>query len=71
VRFAGIDIGKWKCRAAIINREGTILDEFNFTNIHEGIQTLTSKLTLQDHTSLATHNPKGCLSLLPEFYESS
>jgi activator of 2-hydroxyglutaryl-CoA dehydratase len=36
VRFVGLDIGKRKCRAAIMNQEGTILDEFWFTNNHEG-----------------------------------
>jgi transposase len=48
VRFVGLDIGKWKCRAAIMNQEGLILDEFTFTNNHEGIENLTAKLTLQD-----------------------
>jgi transposase len=48
VRFVGIDIGKWKCRAAIMNQEGAILDEFTFTNNHEGIEDLTSKLALTD-----------------------
>jgi transposase len=48
VRYVGLDIGKWKCRAAIMNQEGLILDEFWFTNNHEGIETLTAKLTLQD-----------------------
>ena len=48
VRFVGLDVGKWKCRAAIMNREGLILDEFWFTNNHEGIENLTSKLTLED-----------------------
>jgi transposase len=48
VRFVGLDIGKWKCRAAIMDHEGLILDEFWFTNDHEGIESLTAKLTLQD-----------------------
>jgi transposase len=48
VRFVGLDIGKWKCRAAIMNQEGTILQEFTFSNDQEGIQSLTSKLTLED-----------------------
>ena len=48
VRFVGLDIGKWKCRAAIMNQEGLILDEFWFTNDNEGIETLTAKLTVQD-----------------------
>ena len=29
VRFVGLDIGKRKCRAAIMNQEGQILDEFS------------------------------------------
>ena len=48
VRFVGLDIGKWKCRAAIMNQEGNILDEFWFTNNREGIEDLTAKLTVQD-----------------------
>jgi hypothetical protein len=48
MRFVGLDIGKWKCRAAIMNQEGVILDEFTFTNNHEGIEGLASRLTLQD-----------------------
>jgi transposase len=48
VRFVGLDIGKWKCRAAIMNQEGNILDEFTFTNNHEGIENLATKLNLQD-----------------------
>lgn len=48
VRFVGLDIGKWKCRAAIMNQEGVILDEFTFTNNHDGIEGLASRLTLDD-----------------------
>jgi transposase len=44
----GLDIGKWKCRTAIMNQEGTILEEFTFANNHEGIDGLASKLTLDD-----------------------
>ena len=47
-RFVGIDIGKAKCRAAIMNPEGIILDEFTFTNNHDDIEGLASKLTLAD-----------------------
>jgi transposase len=48
VRFVGLDIGKWKCRAAIMNQDGVILDEFTFTNTSEGIEGLTSKLNMED-----------------------
>lgn len=27
VRFVGLDIGKWKCRAVIMNQESSILNE--------------------------------------------
>lgn len=32
MRFVGIDIGKAKCRVAIMDRGGIILEEFTFTN---------------------------------------
>jgi transposase len=48
VRFVGIDVGKWKCRAAIMDPGGLILEEFTFTNNHEGIEGLTSSLTPED-----------------------
>ena len=48
MRFVGIDIGKAKCRAAIMDPDGLMLEEFTFTNNHEGIEGLTSKLTLAD-----------------------
>jgi transposase len=48
VRFVGIDISKAKCRAAIMDPRGTILEEFTFTNNHEGIEGLASRLTMHD-----------------------
>jgi predicted NBD/HSP70 family sugar kinase len=45
VRFVGIDIGKDKCRAAVMDPTGVILDEFASTNNHEGIEGLASMLT--------------------------
>jgi transposase len=45
VRYVGIDIGKWKCRAAIMDPEGVIVDEFAFTNDTQGIENLASRLT--------------------------
>ena len=44
----GIDIAKAKCRAAIMDASGVILDEFTFTNNREGIEGLASRLTLND-----------------------
>ena len=48
MRFVGVDIGKTKCRAAIMDPGGAILEEFTFTNNHEGIEGLASRLTLDD-----------------------
>lgn len=47
-RFVGIDISKTKCRAAIMDPGGIILEEFTFANNHEGIEGLASRLTLDD-----------------------
>jgi transposase len=44
LRFVGIDIDKGKCRAAITYSGGFMLEEFTFTNNHEGIEGLSSKL---------------------------
>jgi len=48
MRYVGVDIGKWKCRAAIMNPEGGIIDEFTFPNDAEGIRDLASRLTQED-----------------------
>jgi len=48
VRYVGIDIGKWKCGAAIMDPEGVIVDEFAFTNDTQGIENLASRLTPED-----------------------
>ena len=48
MRFVGIDVGKAKCRASIMDHGGIILEEFTFTNNNEGIEGLASRLTLDD-----------------------
>ena len=48
VRFVGIDVGKARCQAAIMNQEGVMIDEFTFTNNHEGIQGFTSRFGAHD-----------------------
>ncbi|MBS7622437.1 transposase [Candidatus Bathyarchaeota archaeon] len=45
MRFIGMYISKTKCRAAIMDPEGVTVDEFTFTNNHEGIEGFTSRLT--------------------------
>jgi len=32
MRYVGIDIGKWRCRAAVMDPEGTIIEEFTFNS---------------------------------------
>ena len=48
MRFVGVDIGKMKCRVAMMDQGGSILDEFTFTNNHEGIESLASRLGMDD-----------------------
>ena len=48
MRYVGVDIGKWKCRAAVMNPEGVLIDEFTFNNDHQGIEDLASRLTTED-----------------------
>ena len=48
IRYVGVDVGKDKCRAALMNQKGTIEQKFFFENNHKGIQHLTSMLTYED-----------------------
>jgi len=48
MRYVGVDIGKWRCRAAIMDSEGGIVNEFTFPNDAEGILSLASRLTTED-----------------------
>jgi len=48
MRYVGIDVGKQRCRAAVMDREGSVIDEFTFTNNCQGIEDLASKLTMDD-----------------------
>ena len=43
MRYIGVDVGKKRCQACIMDEEGEILDEFPFTNTWEGIQALLEK----------------------------
>jgi len=47
-KCVGVDIGKAKCRAALMNQDGDIEKEFFFENNTNGIQYLTSLLTSDD-----------------------
>jgi transposase len=48
VRYVGIDVGKQKCRAAIMNLEGSVINEFSFANNHQGIEGFASRLITDD-----------------------
>ncbi|MDG7045847.1 MAG: transposase [Nitrososphaerota archaeon] len=55
--YVGIDVGKDKCRAAIMDHEGHITDEFDFSNDHEGIAHLCSVLTMDDRAVMESTGP--------------
>jgi len=44
VRYIGVDVGKNRCQACIMDEEGVILDEFLFTNNSDGIQRLLGQV---------------------------
>jgi len=46
--YVGVDVGKSKCRAAMMSQEGKITEEFDFKNDSEGISRLASMLTVDD-----------------------
>jgi transposase len=48
MKYVGIDVGKLRCRAAVMDQEGSIIDEFSFNNNHQGIEHLASGLTMDD-----------------------
>lgn len=48
MRYVGVDVGKAKCRAALMNQKGAIESEFFFENNTKGIEQLISKLTVED-----------------------
>ncbi|MDG7042141.1 MAG: transposase [Nitrososphaerota archaeon] len=55
--YVGIDVGKDKCRTAIMDHEGHITDEFDFSNDHEGIAHLCSVLTMDDRAVMESTGP--------------
>jgi transposase len=46
--YVGVDVGKWKRRAAIMDHEGNIVEEFTFKNDMNGIKNLTKRLSPED-----------------------
>ncbi len=47
-----MDVGKQRCRAAVMDRAGFIIDEFAFANNHQGIEHLASRLTMDDRVAI-------------------
>lgn len=48
MRYVGIDVGKAQCRAALVNQQGDVENEFFFENNTKGISELTDVLTRED-----------------------
>lgn len=48
VRYVGVDINKRKCRAAVIDGDGEVVDEFSFGNDFIGISRFLSRLSMSD-----------------------
>ena len=48
MKYVGVDISKRKCRAAFIDEDGEIVDEFSFSNDFDGIERFVSQLSLGD-----------------------
>ncbi len=57
MKYVGVDIGKKKCRAALINPQGKIVKELDFSNNSEGIASLTSMLTMDDRVVMESTGP--------------
>ncbi|MCL2360140.1 MAG: hypothetical protein FWC74_10400 [Candidatus Bathyarchaeota archaeon] len=57
IRYVGVDVGKAKCRAAIMNQKGIIEHEFFFENNQKGIQHLISLLTCDDQVVMESVRP--------------
>jgi len=45
VKYVGIDVHKKMCQAAVLDNDGTLLDEIRFPNDGEGIEEFSDKLT--------------------------
>ena len=55
--YVGVDVGKRKCRAAIMNTEGKIIKELDFSNNLQGISSLTSMLSMADRVVMESTGP--------------
>lgn len=48
MRYIGVDVGKRRCRAAVMDDEGVLIDEFSFSNDFSGIDGFVSELSVGD-----------------------
>jgi len=48
MRYVGVDVSKRKCRAAFIDGNGEVVEEFSFSNDFDGIERFVSQLSLGD-----------------------
>ena len=46
--YVGVDVSKRKCRVAVVDGDGVLVDEFNFSNDFEGIKRFVSRLSEGD-----------------------
>jgi transposase len=57
MKYVGVDIGKRKYRAAIMNSEGKIVKELDFSNNSDGIASLTLLLSMDDRVVMESTGP--------------
>jgi len=48
VRYVGVDLSKRRCRVAVVDGDGVLVDEFSFSNDFEGIRRFVSRLSEGD-----------------------
>ena len=44
MRYIGVDVGKRRCQACVMDEEGRVVDEFPFSNTGEGIKRLLERV---------------------------
>jgi len=45
LRYVGVDVGKRKCRAAVVDEDGVLIKEFSFVNDFSGIEGFVRELS--------------------------
>ena len=64
MRYVGVDVSKRRCRAAFVDGDGEVVDEFSFSNDFDGIEGFVSQLSLgdrvvMDSTGVRVHRLMG------------